>query len=433
MNKYAVQYDSECYALGCMINDATLLDETTLLPEHFIDPQNKALFNLMKKMKKEGEEVSIITLSHLGQSELMKFGGLDNVIKLLKTVPSYHGFEGYQKKVKDYHAVEKATSIAKKFLDITTERHHVKDLQEFIEETTKLEVSTVRKNESFKELLLERSQHHYNTPEKGLSGVHTGFMNINFFTDGWQPSDLIIVAGRPSMGKTALVLNSILEGCKKDKIFATFFSIEMSKGQLVDRFIAMQAGINLKKMRNPNKTFTKDKNGDWDRYTEAVGLLEHLPLDIRDEYTVPQIRAAIKRNMKEYPDKKHIAAIDFLTLIKHTDPSGNSHKDLSDIIREIKQVCKDLNVPIIVLAQLNRGVESRQDKRPNMSDIGESGTIEQIADVIGFLYRDEYYNPQTEQPGVTELIIAKNRQGSTGVIKLKFLKETNVFRDVVMQ
>lgn len=429
MNKYAIQYENECLTLGCFLNDNSLLDETTLLPSHYLDPHNKELFKLMKQMKEDGENPSILSISQLGESALRKIGGSDHLYNLMQSVPSFNAFESYQQSVTDFHTVEQAIGVARSFLDISNERHHIKDLQEFMNGVTKLEVSTARKNESFKELLIQRSQQHYDSPAKGLSGVHTGFMNINAFTDGWQPSDLIIVAARPSMGKTALVLNSILEGCKKDSIFATFFSIEMSKGQLVDRLIAMQGGINLKKMRNPNKTFT-DK--DWTEYTDAISALEKLPLDIRDEYTVPTMRAAIKKNMKEHPEKKHVVAIDFLTLIRHQDPSGNSHKDLSDIIRELKQICKDLNIPMVVLAQLNRGVESRQDKRPNMSDIGESGTIEQIADLIAFLYRDEYYNPQTETPGITELIIAKNRQGSTGTIKLKFLKETNVFRDVIL-
>jgi replicative DNA helicase len=430
MNKYAAQYENECYALGCLLHDTSLLDETTLLPSHFLDPYNKELFKLMKQMKEGGENPSVLSISQLGDTTLMKIGGSEWLNNLVGSVPSLSIFEKYQQHILDYHVIQKANEIANQFLDVSKERHYIKDLQEFLEDVTRLEVSTVRKNDSFKELLAERSLQHYSSPAKGLSGVNTGFMNINFFTDGWQPSDLIIVAARPSMGKTALVLNSILEGCKKDDIYATFFSIEMSKGQLVDRLIAMQGGINLKKMRNPNKTFTPE---DWENYTKACGALEKLPLDIRDEYTVPTIRAAIKRNMKEHPGKKHVVAIDFLTLIQHQNSSGNSHKDLSDIIKDLKQICKDLNIPMVVLAQLNRGVEARQDKRPNMSDIGESGTIEQIADLIAFLYRDEYYNPETETPGITELIIAKNRNGSTGTVKLKFIKQTNVFKDVIMQ
>lgn len=427
MNKYAFQYENECFALGCFINDPSLLDETILTDKHFTDPGNKELFKIMMRMNSEGKPISAVFLSHLTDSEMMRIGGNDHIESIINSVPSYSAFKNYQASILAHHAVKEGQSIANEFMNATKEKHDIKDLEKFLNEVSKLETSTVKKSATFKELLLERSTQHYDSPSHGLSGVDTGFVDINRLTDGWQKSDLIIVGARPSMGKTALVLNSLSNACKKDDVFATFFSIEMSKGQIIDRFIANRGGINLMKMRNPNKSFTEE---DWKRYTAALGILERMPLDIRDEYTVPSIRSALRKNIKENPDKKHVAAIDFLTLIKHLEPSGNTHSDLSDIIKDLKQICKDLNIPMIVLAQLSRGVEQRQDKRPVMSDIGESGTVEQIADVISFLYRDEYYNPKTETPGITELLIAKNRNGSTGTVKLKFNKTTNTFYDV---
>jgi replicative DNA helicase len=430
MNKYALQYENECHVLGCILSDPSLIEETFLLPHHFLDPHNKELFKTIKELHEKGQTPNVIALAQLGETKTMSFGGMEHIHSILNGVPSLSLFEQYQQSIIDFHNVAKAQDIAKKFLDISNERHNVTDLQKFLNDITTLEISTLRKNESFKELLVQRSQYHFNTPTKGLSGVNTGFLNINNFTDGWQNSDLIIIAARPSVGKTALVLNSLLHACKKDNVFGTFFSIEMAKGQVVDRLIALEGGINLMKMRNPNKTFTEE---EWKRYNKAVGVLGDLSLDIRDEYTVPTIRAAIKRNMKEHPDKKHIAAIDFLTLIKPINPSGNTHVDVTNIIQDLKNTAKDLNIPIIVLAQLNRGVEQRSEKRPIMSDIRESGSIEQIADLIAFLYRDEYYNHDTEQKGITEFIIAKNRNGSTGTVLLKFVKETNRFYDVVNQ
>jgi replicative DNA helicase len=427
LNKYAIQYENECFALGCFIKDPSLLDETLLTDKHFLDPNNKELFKILNNMNKNGDPINEVFLSQLTDSEMMKIGGFGHIEEIINSVPSYNAYESYQKSILAYHVVNEGQSIAKEFMNATKEKHDIRELQKFLNDVSKLETATVQKTASFKELLLERSKQHYDSPMKGLSGVNTGFMNINRLTDGWQKSDLIIVGARPSMGKTALVLNSLSQSCKKDDVFATFFSIEMSKGQIIDRFIANEGRINLMKMRNPNKTFTDE---EWDRYTKAMTVLEKMPLDIRDEYTVPAIRSALRRNIKENPDKKHVAAIDFFTLIKHLEPSGNTHSDLSDIIKDLKQICKDLNIPMIVLAQLSRGVEQRQDKRPVMSDIGESGTVEQIADVISFLYRDEYYNPQTETPGITELIIAKNRNGSTGTVKLKFEKTTNTFNDV---
>jgi replicative DNA helicase len=429
LNKFAFQYENECFALGCILNDPSLLEETTLSPYHFLDTHNKELYKTLLAMKANREDINIISLAQLGESESMKFGGIDHISSITQSVPSYTIFEQYQRNVIDFHTIQKAQGIVQNFMESSKERHHMRDLQQLLNDITVMEIETVRKKESFKEMLAERMNYHYNTPKTGLSGANTGFLNINIFTDGWQPSDLIILGARPSMGKTALVLNSLLNGCKKDNVFGTFFSIEMAKGQVVDRLIAMEAGINLMKMRNPNKTFADD---EWTHYTHAVGKLEKLSLDVRDEYTVPTIRAAIKKNLKEHPDKKHVAAIDFLTLIKPLHPSGNVHVDVTNIIQDLKQVAKDMNIPIIVLAQLNRDVEKRQDKRPGMSDIRESGSIEQIADLIAFLYRDDYYNAEAENKGLTELIIAKNRNGSLGTVKLNFQKQTNIFRDVVL-
>lgn len=427
MSKHLIQYENECMVLGCILKDSTLVDELTLGVEHYTDSKNRALHNSIKKLYDEGKPISFVSLARLPESERNLFGGTSHLADCQNSVISIDSFVTYQQEIKEYHTVGQAQDLAKSFLNATEQRNEITELSDFITKIGVLETSTVKDKGTFKSLLADRYSYHINTPTKGLSGANTGFMGLNKFTDGWQASDLIIVAGRPSMGKTAFVLNSLMNGCKKDDVFGTFYSIEMSKGLIIDRLIAMESGINLQKMRNPNKTFTDE---EWKIYNNALGRLEKLNLDIRDEYTVPTIRASLKRNIKEHPDMKHVAVIDFLTLIKHHNASGNTHKDISDIVRDLKQVCKDLNVPIIVLSQLNRGVEARQDKRPNMGDLAESGTIEQIADLISFLYRDEYYNPETPNPGITDLIIAKNRNGATGVVNLRFKKQSNTFSDV---
>jgi replicative DNA helicase len=429
MDKLQLAIQNEEYLLGCILRDPTLLEEVSVTPSHFINVKNRELFQVMLELKEQGEIPDLVNLSMLGMSQRMRFGGTERLSELYNNVLSLDGFERYQQNMIDYHTVQEAQNAVYTFLENTKEKHDVKELQTLIESVNKLEANTVKQQLVFKELIASRMEYHYNTPEKGLSGVDTGYTGLNKFTDGWQPSDLIIVGARPSMGKTALVLNSLLNSCKRNDTFGTFFSIEMSKGQIVDRLIAMEGRINLMMMRNPNKTFTDE---DWKKYHAAVGVLEKLSLDIRDEYTVPTIRAAIRKNIKQYPNKKHVVAIDFLTLIKPVKDTGNTHKDLTVIIQDLKQTAKDLNVPIIVLAQLNRGVEQRQDKRPNMSDLRESGSIEQIADLIAFLYRDDYYNPESENKGLTEIIIAKNRNGKTGTLHMKFAKETNTFYDVML-
>lgn len=429
MNKIELAVQNESFVLGCILHDQTLMDEISLGNDHFINLHNRELFKVMLQLSENGKDINLYSIIQLGESVLRLTGGTQHITKLMNSVPSVHDFHTYQQAVKEYHVVAKAQSIVNEFIENTTETNDVKKLETMIKQVSDLEASTVKSSATIKDLLSERMLYHSNSPTSGISGVDTGFTSLNRWMDGWQPSDLIIVGARPSMGKTALVLNSLLKGCEKNDIFGTFFSIEMAKGQIIDRLLAMAGGINLQKMRNPNKTFG-DK--EWEKYHKATAYVDHLNLDIRDEFTVPEIRSAIRKNMKENPGKKHVVAIDFLTLVKPVIATGNTHVDMTSIIQDLKQITKDFNIPMIVLAQLNRGVEQRQDKRPVMSDIRESGSIEQIADVITFLYRDDYYNPESEAAGITEIIFAKNRNGSTGTIKLKFQKETNTFYDLVM-
>ncbi|MGG2988708.1 replicative DNA helicase [Geobacillus stearothermophilus] len=430
MNTWDAQAQVEQLVLASILKDPTLIEETRLRPEHFVDPRHYSLFEIMLETSDRGEKPDMATIIIMYRDRSINFGGVSYLNDLQQTIANPNEFTKYQKWLLDFNTIDRARTITARFMDETKTKADILDMQKMMDELTKLETEVVDDKQTFADLLARRVDYHYNSPATGLSGIDTGFKGLNKFTDGWQPSDLIIIGARPSMGKTALVLNSLLSAAKRNDTFSTFFSIEMSKEQIVDRLIAMEGRINLMKMRNPNKTFTDD---EWQRYTAAVGILEKANLDIRDEYTVPDIRAAIRRNMKKHPDKQHVVAIDFLTLIRPVKDTGNTHKDLTTIIQDLKQTAKDLNVPIIVLAQLNRAVEQRADKRPTMADLRESGSIEQIADLIAFLYREDYYNRDAEQTGITEIIVAKNRNGDTGTILMKFVKETNTFYDVVYQ
>lgn len=429
MNKFEIQVQNEAIYLGCILTDPSLIDESVVNPKHFVNLQNRELFKAMLNTKKEGEEPSVYALSQLGDTTVMKFGGTSYLYEVMNTVPSVHAFKTYENNIMNFHTVQQAQEVANRFIESTKEIHNIKELETLIHRINKLEGSTVKPKENLKQIVSRRMEQHMDSPKDGLSGISTGFINLNRFTDGWQNSDLIIIAARPSMGKTALLLNSMLNACKEDNVYSTFFSIEMAKELIVDRLIAIEGQINLMKMRNPNKTFTDD---DWTKYHKAVGRIESLDIDVRDENTVPAIRSALRKNIREHPDKRHIASIDFLTLLKAMEPTGNSHADITGIIQDLKLVTKELNIPIIVLAQLNRGVEGRQEKRPTMSDIRESGSVEQIADLIALLYRDDYYNQTKESESTTELIIAKSRNGQTGTVKLRFIKETNIFRDLLL-
>lgn len=429
INKYELALENEICFLGSILIDPSLLEESCLKAEHFISSQHKALFETMLFLKKENEEISILSIAQLGESTLLKFGGVTYLSKLIDSVPSTHAFKSYEKSILDFHTIQTAINLTKAFLDSTKETHRIQYFNEYLHKINNLEAETVTNPMSFKDKLLIRTNQHMESNAKGLSGTNTGFLNLNQVTDGWQPGDLIILGARPSMGKTALALNSALNGCKKEDVKVTFFSIEMTEGAIIDRLIAAEAGINLMKLRNINKHLT---DIEFQKYQAAVGRLESLDIDIREkENNAPSMRAVVRRNIKNNPEKKHVVMIDFLTLMRSVESNANRHLEVEEIVLDLKQMAKDFNIPVIVLAQLSRSLEARQDKRPMLSDLRESGAIEQTADMVIFLYRDDYYNPNSELRNITELLIAKNRNGRVGTLKMRFQKETNIFSEII--
>lgn len=258
---------------------------------------------------------------------------------------------------------------------------------------------------------------------KGITtGISSGFSDFDQMTNGFNPSDLVILAARPAMGKTAFALNLALNAAKVNKS-VLIFSLEMSSSQLLQRFIAIEAGIGLQKIR----TGFLNEN-DWGRMGLASETLMKTQLNIADlpNATVLEIRA-VARRMKA-AGKLDIIIIDYLQLIKNSNgKSENRQQEISDISRSLKGIARELDVPIIALSQLSRAPEQRADRRPVLSDLRESGAIEQDADMVAFLYRDDYYNEESEAKGITEIIIGKQRNGPVGTVKLRFFHELTKF------
>lgn len=420
--------ESEQFYLGSIIQDGSLLDESRLNDRQFIKGEHRSIFKAMKNLREREKEVNLINLVQMGEQDLESFGGISYLNGIFSSVPSINAFTSYERYILEYNITQEAMKYANEFIASARDRNDLQDLSKLIHKINKLESINISKNENFKEKIKKRYEQHIESPEDGLSGADTGFETINKFTDGWQKGDLIIIGARPSMGKTALILNSALKGSEKG-VFPSIFSIEMAEAQIIDRMIAITARINLMKMRNPNKLF--DKRGeDWEKYTHAVGALDKLDMDIRKENTVAEMRSVVRRNIQQFPNKKHVVIIDFLTLVRSTEKKQSRHHEVEDIILDLKNLATDLNVPVIVLSQLSREVEKRQNKRPMMSDLRESGSIEQTADVIAFLYRADYYNNDTEVKNIVEIDFAKNRNGIIGVIELAFIREYNLFTDL---
>ncbi|MBV8689293.1 MAG: replicative DNA helicase, partial [Candidatus Eremiobacteraeota bacterium] len=256
------------------------------------------------------------------------------------------------------------------------------------------------------------------------TGLTTGFNDVDQMTTGLHPGNLVIVAARPGFGKTSLALNMAVATAKEDDLPVAFFSLEMTRDEIMQRLICAEANLNSLNIRKGN---IRDR--DWVTMSDAMGRLNELPIYLDDQgsITVPEIRSRCRRLKSLHG--LGIVFIDYLQLLRPglTARSANRNEELSEICRALKATAKDLKVPVVALAQLNRALEARQDKHPMLSDLRDSGAIEQEADLVAFLYRDGYYNPDATEADLTELILAKQRNGPTGMVKLRFRAENTKF------
>jgi len=301
----------------------------------------------------------------------------------------------------------------KLILDIS--RRHVKDGFSFI-----------------RDVLLETFEKiEYLYANKGnLTGVPTFFTELDRMTSGWQPSDLVIIAARPSMGKTAMVLNMAQNAAVRARVPVAIFSLEMSKEQLVQRMLCGEAMVDQQRVRTGELLDT-----DWPKLTRAVGPLSEAPIFIDDTVGINLVELRSKARRLKVEHNLGLIVIDYLQLLSvgNGKRTENRQQEVAQMSRTLKGLARELKVPVVALSQLNRGVEQRQNKRPVMSDLLESGAIEADADVISFIYRDEYYNHDSEKKGIAEIIIAKHRNGPVGTIELGFLKEFTKFVNLERQ
>lgn len=433
---YDEQFQNEGVVLASLLKEPSLLEDCMIQERHFIDNKHKNLFRVMKHLKEKGESPDYFTLIQQDRDTLFQIGGRKKLDEVKQAYLTTENFDFQQKKLLHFYSIERAREQATGFLEETSTKNETEAITDFITTLQTFEGSTVDKSISFKERVQNRLVEHMDSPADGLTGIHTGFMNLNVYTDGWQRRKLHIIGARPSVGKTAFILNTMLKGSKKAPIFPTLFSLETSDGDLIDRLIAAESRINLTRIKNVNKNLVQDEQ-KYNRYMMASQIVSDMDMDIReDAFTVNEMRAILRQNMKEYPDKEHVVFIDYLTLMKGVGDFQNKHLEIEAISNGLKQMAKDFNVPVIALAQLSRGVENRQDKRPVMSDLRESGSIEQIADMISFLHRDDYQNYENEgqQEDISDInfIVAKNRDGRVGALKFKFTRPTQEYHEVTL-
>ncbi len=401
-----------------------------LMAEDFYRVAHQKIFQVMLKLNNSGSAVDLVTVTEelSATKSLEDVGGVNYLSELAESAPTAANIEYYAKIVDEKSLLRKTIRVATQIVQDGYTRED--EVEAYISEAEKsiMEVAQ-RKNagafQNIKDVLVNT----YDNIEilanrKGdITGIPTGFAELDRMTAGFQRNDLIIVGARPSVGKTAFALNIAQNVATKTDENVAIFSLEMGAEQLVMRMLCAEGNINAQGLRTGALT-----DEDWRKLTMAMGSLSNAGIYIDDTpgVRIGDIRSKCRRLKQEHG--LGMILIDYLQLIRGDGNSGdNRQQEVSEISRSLKALARELKVPVIALSQLSRGVEQRQDKRPMMSDIRESGSIEQDADIVAFLYRDDYYDKESENKNIIEIIIAKQRNGPVGTVSLAFVKEYNKF------
>lgn len=423
--------EAEQAVLGAIFLEPSslVLASEVLIPEDFYRATHQKIYNAMLTLADKGEPVDLVTVtSILADQELLEeIGGVSYLSDLANSVPTAANIEYYSKIVEEKSILRRLIRTA---TQIATDGYSREDeVQVLLGEAEKRIMEVAQKKnvgafQNIKDVLVQT----YDNIEllhnrKGeTTGIPTGFTELDRMTAGFQRNDLIIVAARPSVGKTAFALNIAQNVATKTDENVAIFSLEMGADQLVMRMLCAEGNIDAQNLRTGNLTAE-----DWGKLTMAMGSLSNAGIYIDDTpgIRVGDIRAKCRRLKQD--SGLGMVLIDYLQLIQGNGRTDNRQQEVSEISRSLKELARELQVPVIALSQLSRGVEQRQDKRPMMSDIRESGSIEQDADIVAFLYRDDYYDKETENKNIIEIIIAKQRNGPVGTAQLAFVKEYNKF------
>ena len=406
----------------------------TLESADFYQDGHRLIFEAMIVLFEKNEPQDIITVSNQlkDQNNLDAAGGLGYLATLTSIVPVTSNLFHYAKIIRQKAILRNLIRVNTEIASRCYEEQGDIDILVDEAEQAIFEIARSKSNQSFTPLkriipgAFETVEQLYKRKEQ-ITGIPTGFTELDRMTAGLQPSDLIILAGRPSMGKTAFAMNIAQNATLLDKTGVAVFSLEMSKEQLAMRLLCSAGHIDSQRVRTGRL-----HNEDWPKLTRAVGMLTEAPMYIDDTpaISVLEMRAKVRRLAAHSP--LGLIIVDYLQLMRGRSSIENRTQEISEISRSLKAMAKELKVPVIALSQLNRSLESRTDKRPMMSDLRESGAIEQDADVICFIYRDEVYNKAEDNPniGISEIIVGKQRNGPTGTVKLTFIKEFTMFENL---
>jgi len=427
--------EAEESVLGGVLLDNTALDRVLefVRADDFYREAHRRIFRAMITLAERNEPADLVTLPETlrQRGELQDVGGASYLAELAERVPTAANVTHYARIVREKAILRSligaATEIASSGYQ---DARDVKDLLDRAEQQI-CSISEREVKPAFVKLdsLMSDTFHlveRLHAQKQAVTGVTTGFVDLDKLTAGLQPSDLVIIAGRPSMGKTAFVLNIAANAALRAGTGIAVFSLEMSKEQLALRMLCSEARIDLARVRTGHL-----QPGELSELAQSAHVLMSAPIYIDDSpaITVLELRAKARRLWRDPASKLGLVVVDYLQLMRSSEGKDSREQEISEISRSLKALAKELNVPVIALSQLNRQVENRSPPKPRLSDLRESGAIEQDADVIAFIYREEVYVEDTEKRGVAEIIVAKQRNGPIGSVELAFLREYTRFEN----
>lgn len=424
--------EAEQCVIGSMIIDkeAIVVASEILIPDDFYGKQYAILFEAMVELYENGQPVDLVTLQNKLKEKAVpaEISSLEFVRDLITVVPTSANIKHYANIVAEKSTLRRLIKVNEEIANTCYLGNE--SLEVILEDTEKKVFQLVQKRNtgdyvSIREVVSNAMDRIEKASKlKGaVTGIPTGFLDLDFKTAGMQPSDLILIAARPSMGKTAFVLNIAQHVAFEKKETVAVFSLEMSKEQLVNRLFSLESRVSSQNIRTGNLS-----DMEWEKLIESAGMIgkSNLIIDDTPGITVAELRSKCRKYKLEH--NLQMIIIDYLQLMSGGGRSGDSRQqEISDISRALKSLARELKVPVIALSQLSRAVEQRPDHRPMLSDLRESGAIEQDADVVMFIYRDDYYNHDTEMKGVAEIIIAKQRNGPIGTVNLVWLPDYTKF------
>ncbi|MDR1391767.1 MAG: replicative DNA helicase [Clostridiales bacterium] len=422
--------EAEQSVLGSIFLNEKVISEIAILikPDDFYFSKNRELYRTILKLRSMCRPIDIITISEQLKSEnLLGVVGIDYVAEVINTVPTSSYASHYAEIVRDKSILRNIIKISNEIKEICyKENEKIEDIMGLVEKKlSDILQKSVSKNFVHIKYLLEENLDRYarlTSSQNKIVGLPTGFNELDNITSGFQASDLILVAARPAMGKTSFALNIAQFAAVYYKACIAIFSLEMPAIQIANRILSSETGISSIKLKNGD---IKDK--DWEKIGDAMGCLCKTSIHVDDTSGVTVFEISSKCKSLISDKGLDLVVIDYLQLMRGVKKNENRHQEISEITRSLKILARELNVPIVLLSQLSRAPEIRTDHRPTLSDLRESGAIEQDADIVLFLYREDYYNKECEERNVAECIISKHRNGELGTIKLKWSGEITKF------